>query len=271
MTGEPILRLDGVLVRRAGAALLGPIDWEVCAGERWAIIGPNGSGKTTLLQVAAGYLPRTAGRAEVLGGRLGTVDARALRRRIGLGSPSLADAIPDRLVPRDVVVAGADGSLVPWWSRPARGDLDRAAALLEQLGVSVLDERPIGTLSTGERQRVAIARALMADPELLLLDEPAAGLDLGAREELIDRLTALAAADRPVAILLVTHHVEEIPPGFDRALVLANGRSVAAGPIEDALTSRVLTEAFGIPLVVDRRAGRFTARRGAVDAAANER
>ncbi|HEY3522244.1 MAG TPA: ATP-binding cassette domain-containing protein, partial [Candidatus Limnocylindrales bacterium] len=216
MTRTPILRLEGVVVRRAGATLLGPLDWEVGTGERWAIVGPNGSGKTTLLQVAAGYLPRTAGQVEVLGGRLGGVDARALRSRIGVASPALAGAIPDRLAPLEVVVAGADGSLVPWWSRPSPADRDRAAALLDQLGVPVLDRRSIGTLSTGERQRVAIARALMSDPELLLLDEPAAGLDLGAREELIDRLTVLAGSDRPRAVVLVTHHVEEIPPGFER-------------------------------------------------------
>ena len=138
---------------------------------------------------------------------------------------------------------------------------DRAAALLGQLGVPVVYRRAIGTLSTGERQRVAIARALMSDPELLLLDEPAAGLDLGAREELLDRLTALARADRPAAIVLVTHHVEEIPAGFDRALVLSGGRRVAGGPIEEALTAGSLSAAYGLPLVVDGRDGRRFARR----------
>ncbi|HEU4672786.1 MAG TPA: ATP-binding cassette domain-containing protein [Candidatus Limnocylindrales bacterium] len=260
VTGS-ILRFAGVVVRRAGTTLLGPVDWEVCRGDRWTVVGPNGSGKTTLLQVAAGYLPRTAGRVEVLGERLGGVDARALRRRIGLASPALAGAIPDRLVPLDVVVAGADGSLVPWWSRPDADARDRAAALLGQLGVPVVYRRAIGTLSTGERQRVAIARALMSDPELLLLDEPAAGLDLGAREELLDRLTALARADRPAAIVLVTHHVEEIPAGFDRALVLSGGRRVAGGPIEEALTAGSLSAAYGLPLVVDGRDGRRFARR----------
>jgi iron complex transport system ATP-binding protein len=258
---ELVVRLAAVGVTRGRTRLLGPLDWEVRTGERWAIVGPNGSGKTTLLQVAAGYLPRSTGTVEILGEPFGRVDARALRRRIGLASPALAAAIPDRLAPLDVVVAGADGSLVPWWSNPGRRDRDRAAALLDQLGVPVVDGRAIGTLSTGERQRVAIARALMADPELLLLDEPAAGLDLGAREELIDRLAVLASAARPAALVLVTHHVEEIAPGFDRALVLSAGRAVAEGPIDEALTPRSLSAAYGLPLTIDVRDGRRFARR----------
>ncbi len=261
MSDERIVGLADVVVRRAGSTLLGPVDWEVRRGQRWAVVGPNGSGKTTLLQVVAGYLPRTSGSVEVLGGRLGASDARTLRRRIGVASPVLAAAIPDRLVPLDVVVAGADGSLVPWWSRPGAATRDRAAELLDQLGVPVLDRRPIGTLSTGERQRVAIARALMSDPDLLLLDEPAAGLDLGAREELVDRLTALAHAARPAAIVLVTHHVEEIPAGFDQALVLAGGRVVATGAIDDAITGSALSTAYGLPLAVDVHEGRRFARR----------
>jgi iron complex transport system ATP-binding protein len=260
---DTVLQFERALVRRGRSVLVGPLDWTVRAGERWVVVGPNGSGKTTLLQVAAGYLAASEGCVGVLGERLGRVDARALRRRIGVASAAIAAAIPDRLAPLDVVVSARDGALVPWWSATSAADRERAATLLHALGVPVSGERPISTLSSGERQRVAIARALMPDPELLLLDEPAAGLDLGAREDLVDRLATLAASPRPAAIVLVTHHVEEIPPGFGHALVLSRGGLVSAGAIEDALSSRWLSEAFGLPLVVDVRDGRYTARRAA--------
>src|SRR3954452_9509685 len=230
VASDPVVRLDQATVRRGRTVLAGPLDWTVRAGERWAVVGPNGSGKTTLLQLASVALLPSSGTVDVLGHRVGRTDARLLRRRIGVASAALAAAIPDRLVPVDVVVSAADGALVPWWSRPSAQELERARALLDELGVPTVDERPMATLSTGERQRVAVARALMPDPDLLLLDEPAAGLDLGAREELVDRLAALAGRSRPSAIVLVTHHVEEIPPGFGHAMVLARGRAVAAGP-----------------------------------------
>jgi iron complex transport system ATP-binding protein len=258
---DPVIRLRDVVVRRGATVLLGPLDWTVRAGERWVVVGPNGSGKTTLARVASTSLLPSSGTVEALDGRVGRTDARALRRRIGLASAALAGAIPERLVPLDVVVSAADGALVPWWSRPTPSELERARGLLALVGVATVDERPIGTLSTGERQRVAIARALMPDPDLLLLDEPAAGLDLGAREDLVDRLAALASATRPSAIVLVSHHLEEIPPGFGHALVLATGRPVAVGPIDRALTSDALSRAFGQALVVEARDGRFAARR----------
>ncbi len=261
MPTDPVLCLRDVVVRRGPAVLLGPLDWTIRAGERWAVLGPNGSGKTTLLRIASTSLLPSSGTVEVLGRPLRGTDARVLRRRIGLASAALADAIPERLVPLDVVVSAADGALVPWWSRPSGADLDRARGLLSTLGVRTVDERSIGTLSTGERQRVAIARALMPDPDLLLLDEPAAGLDLGAREDLVDRLATLATGARPAAIVLVSHHVEEIPPAFGQALVLTAGRAVSSGSIDRALTSTALSAAFGQPLVVDRRDGRFAARR----------
>jgi iron complex transport system ATP-binding protein len=261
VTADPVLRLRGALVRRAGSVLVGPLDWEVCRGERWTVLGPNGSGKTTLLQLASTALLPSAGTVDLLGARVGRTDARALRRRIGIASAAIAAAIPDRLAPLDVVVSAADGALVPWWSRPTESELARARELLVALGVPAVDERAVATLSTGERQRVAIARALMPNPDLLLLDEPAAGLDLGAREELVDRLTALASEPRPAAIVLVTHHVEEIPSGFEHALVLSGGRVVAVGLAADALSSDALSRAFELPLLVDRDAGRYSARR----------
>lgn len=261
--GEPpVLELAGVVVRRGGHSLLGPVDWRVSAGERWVLLGPNGSGKTTLLRVASTFLPPSAGRVTLLGATLGRVDARLLRRRIGYESPALSEAIDPARTALEVVVTARTGALAPWWDPVAEADEARARDLLAFMGCAHLADRPVGSLSTGERQRVQIARALMPDPDLLLLDEPLAGLDVGARELLLERLAALARGVRPLAILLVTHHLEEVPPGFDRALLLADGRPLAAGPAHQVLTSSLVSRAFGLPLVVEQTAdGRFLARR----------
>jgi iron complex transport system ATP-binding protein len=259
-----VLHLAGVEVRRSGRTILGPLDWSVRPGERWVILGPNGSGKTTLLQVASSILWPSAGAVDVLGSRLGDVDARVLRRRIGYASPALAAGIDPRLTAADIVVSARTAALAPWWDTFGPDDRRRASALLQQLGVGDLERRTFGTLSTGERQRVQIARSLMPDPDLLLLDEPAAGLDLGAREALVEALGALARLERPAAILLVTHHVEEIPPGFGHALLLRAARIVAGGAIEDAMTGASLSAAFGMPLRLETGAdGRFHARAAA--------
>ena len=255
-----VLRLAAVAVHRAGATILGPIDWTVGRGERWVLLGPNGSGKTTLLQVAATMLWPSEGAVEVLGQRIGGIDARALRRRVGYASQALAAAIPSELTPLEVVVSAREAALAPWWHRFGTDDLDRAAGLLDRLGVGPLAGRRFSTLSTGERQRVQIARALMPDPDLLLLDEPAAGLDLGARERLVATLEDLAGDARPAGIVLVTHHVEEIPRGFDHALLLRGGRAVASGPIVEALTAETLGTAFDERLRLHRGDGRFHAR-----------
>lgn len=260
-TPRPVIELDGVEVRRGSTRLLGPLDWRVASGERWVVVGPNGSGKTTLLRIVSTYLWPSAGRVAVLGETIGATDARELRRRIGYASPALAGEIPPELTARDVVVTARHAALGPWWHEYTRDDLARADGLLERLGCGGLADRTFGTLSSGERGRVQIARALMTQPELLLLDEPAAALDLGARETLLDALEGLAADATLVAIALVTHHLEEIPPGFDRALVLAGGRVVAAGPIEEALGADALSAAFETALLVDRAGGRFHARR----------
>lgn len=260
-TELPVLALEGVVVRRGATQMLGPLDWHVSRGERWVVIGPNGSGKTTLLQVASTYLWPTHGRVAVLGSTIGAVDARELRRRIGYASPALAAGLPPDLSALDVVVTARHAALGPWWHAYTDADRARAADLLERLGCGPLAARAFGTLSSGERQRVQIARALMSAPDLLLLDEPASTLDLGAREALIDRLAALAEDGALGAVVLVTHHVEEIPPGFDHGLVLRGGRAVACGPLQDALSSGALTEAYDLPLRVDHDAGRFRARR----------
>jgi iron complex transport system ATP-binding protein len=257
---DTIVCLKAVTVRRDGAALLSEIDWTVTAGQRWVVLGPNGAGKTTLLLTAAGRLFPTGGTVDLFGARVGAVDMRELRYRIGLVSPALTETPPADERVLDAVLTAA-------WSVLGRGheryddvDLLRAAELLRQFGCAPLVGRRYGTLSEGERKRVAIARAVMTDPELLLLDEPAAGLDLGAREALLRRLTRFAADPTAPAMVLVSHHVEEIPAGVTHALLLRGGRVVAAGPVTETLTAGPLSECFGIPLDVSATAGRYTAR-----------
>src|SRR5512140_2298822 len=208
----PVLELAGVGVRRGSAWLLAEASLAVLPAQRWVVVGPNGAGKTTLLAVASTSLFPTVGRVRVLGAQIGRVDARSLRPRIGLISAALSERFDPRLRAREVVVTARTGSLAPWWDTYAAGDEVRALALLARVGVGQLAERSFGTLSTGERQRVLLARTLMPDPDLVLADEPAAGLDLRAREELVDALALLASGTRPRGIVLVTHHLEEIPP-----------------------------------------------------------
>ncbi|MFB9730551.1 ABC transporter ATP-binding protein [Ornithinimicrobium kibberense] len=255
-----VLEFAGVGVRRGTTDLLRDVDWSIEEGERWVVIGPNGAGKTTLLQLAAARMHPTTGVAGVLGEVLGTVDVFELRPRIGVSSAAVADRIPDEERVSDVVVTAAYGVLGRWREEYDAADEQRAAELLEALGVAHLSRRRFGTLSEGERKRVQIARALMTDPELMLLDEPAAGLDLRGREDLVGRLSLLAEDLEAPAMVLVTHHVEEIPPGFTDILMLRDGGVVAAGPIEVTLTAENLSATFGIPLVVDRHGRRWSAR-----------
>jgi iron complex transport system ATP-binding protein len=255
-----VLHFSQVSVLRDGATLIDRLDWDVAEGERWVVLGPNGAGKTTLLQLASAHLHPSRGSAEILGETLGAVDVFELRPRIGLSSAALAERLPGREKVRDVVLTASYAMVGRW--REVYEDLDagRADELLTALGVAHLADRRYGTLSEGERKRVQIARALMTDPELMLLDEPAAGLDLGGREDLVRRLGLIAQdADAP-ALVLVTHHVEEIPVGFTHALLLRNGRVVSAGPIAAALTTATLVDCFGIDLELSRTGDRWTAR-----------
>ncbi|CAM3216064.1 ABC transporter ATP-binding protein [Stackebrandtia soli] len=259
-SSDLVIDAAGIVVRRGPATLLAGVDWQVELDERWVILGPNGAGKTTLLKLAAGRLHPSAGVMRVLDERLGRVDVFELRPRIGLSTAALAEEIPADEKVIDVVRTAAWGLVGSWHERYDDIDDARARDLLARFGVDGLAERTYRTLSEGERKRVQIARALMTDPELLLLDEPAAGLDLGAREILVGMLAELAAdADAP-ALVMVTHHVEEIPPGFTHAMVMSGGGVVAAGLIDDVLTSDNLSRAFGIPLILERRGDRFTAR-----------
>lgn len=263
-----IVGVRGLIVRRAGRTILGPLDWQVHAGERWVVLGPNGSGKTTLLSVVGLTLWPTAGVVEILGSRYGKVDARDLRRRIGAAGSAVEAVLREDLRPVELVMTARNAATEPWWHEYSDADRARARAVLGRVGMTSGAEQPFGTLSAGERRRVSIARALMPDPDLLLLDEPAASLDLAARETLLADLTALAADPRPAGIVLVSHHLEEVPPGFDHALVLAAGRVVAAGPADRVLTSEVLSEAYGMPLLVEWRDGRAWARRDGAAASA---
>jgi iron complex transport system ATP-binding protein len=255
-----VLHLSGVSVVRDGATLLDAVDWDVAEGERWVVLGPNGAGKTTLLQLASANLHPSRGRAVVLEETLGAVDVFELRPRIGLSSAALAERLPPRETVRDVVVTASYAVVGRWREHYDQLDARRADELLSALGVSHLRDRRFGTLSEGERKRVQIARALMTDPELMLLDEPAAGLDLGGREDLVRRLGLIAADPAAPALVLVTHHVEEIPPGFTHVLLLRGGRVVAAGPLTATLTSPSLTATFGLPLEVERAGSRWSAR-----------
>jgi iron complex transport system ATP-binding protein len=255
-----VIAVDRATVSRGGANLLHDVSWRVELDERWVVLGPNGAGKTTLLNLASARVHPTTGTVHILGEKLGRVDTAELRTRIGLSTAALHDRIPADERVQDVVVTASWGVVGRFRESYDGMDSARAVALLHQLGVGALAERPYGTLSEGERKRVQIARALMTDPELLLLDEPAAGLDLGGREDLVRRLTDLAADPDAPALVLVTHHVEEIPPGFSHALLLREGGVVAQGLIGATITSDHLSRTFGAPLRVGYDDGRFTAR-----------
>ncbi|MFV1364250.1 ABC transporter ATP-binding protein [Mycolicibacterium elephantis] len=260
---DPDLLIDfaEVSLRRGGQVLVGPITWSVELDERWVIVGPNGAGKTSLLRIAAAMEHPSSGTAYVLGERLGRVDTIELRSRIGLSSSALAQRVPEGELVRDLVVSAGYSVMGRWRERYDEVDYHQAIDILESVGAEHLAERTYGTLSEGERKRVLIARSMMTDPELLLLDEPAAGLDLGGREELVARLADLAADPDAPALVLVTHHVEEIPPGFTHCLILAEGQEVASGLLPEVLTAENLSAAFGQSIAVDVIDGRYFARR----------
>jgi len=257
---DEVLRLRGVGVRYDKSMLLRDIDWTVRSDESWVVIGPNGAGKTTLLQVAAALLTPTEGTAEILGEPLEGADLQDLRTRIGFASAAVADHVPAAEKVIDLVLTASYGILGRNAEDYDSFDVTRAVELLDALGCAHLIRRKFATLSEGERKRVQIARAMMPDPELLLLDEPAAGLDLGGREDLLRRISQLAADPQAPMIILVTHHVEEVPEGFTHAMLLRKGAVLAAGPVLDVFTERNLSKCFGVPLLVERRAARWTAR-----------
>ena len=257
---DEVLRLRGVAVSYDRSMLLRDVDWIVRSNESWVVIGPNGAGKTTLLQVAAAMLAPTTGAVEILGESLETADLVDLRTRIGLASVAVADRVPPTEKVIDLVLTASYGILGRAAETYDSFDLTRAVELLDAMGCAHLIRRRFVTLSESERKRVQIARALMADPELLLLDEPAAGLDLGGREDLLRRISGLAGDPRAPLMVMVTHHVEEVPAGFTHAMLLRRGAVLAAGPVHEVFTERNLSRCFGLPLRVARHGGRWSAQ-----------
>jgi iron complex transport system ATP-binding protein len=254
------LVLDDIHLRLGATDVLRGVSLRVDAGDRWVVLGANGAGKTTLLRIAALYQHPSSGTVDVLGHRLGHVDVRELRERIAFSSPAIAAKLEPSMTATEVVMTAKYAALAPWWHRYDDADRERAVALLDRFACGFLADHSFSTLSAGERQRVLLARALMREPGLILLDEPTAGLDIGGREQLLGDLSALASGRDAAPVVLVTHHLEEIPPAFTHALVLRNGETIASGAITDTLTDTVLTECFGVPLRVEHADARFTAR-----------
>ncbi|TFD76686.1 ABC transporter ATP-binding protein [Cryobacterium fucosi] len=255
-----VLHFTDVSVVRAGTTILDSVNWSVEDNQRWVILGPNGAGKTTLLQIAAALIHPSSGRAEVLEEPIGGTDLFELRPRIGFASTAMARKVPANEKVLDVVMTAAYSVTGRWNEEYETIDERRAQRVLAEWRLDHLADRKFGTLSDGEQKRVQIARSIMTDPEVLLLDEPAASLDLGAREELLRLLGGFASEPKSPAIIMVTHHVEEIPVGFTHALLLSGGGVVSAGPLSEALTAEALTEAFGLPIELRETDGRFTAR-----------
>ena len=255
-----VLSLQNVSVRKGDRTILGPLNWEVHTGERWVILGPNGAGKTTVLQMCATLAHPTIGTVSILGEQLGKVDVFELRNRVGFTSSAMIDLLPPEEKVINVVLTAAYAMLERWQEIYDLWDESRAKALLTTFGVRELGERTFGTLSEGEKKRVQIARAIMSDPELLLLDEPAAGLDLGGREDILRRISQFAAEPTAPATVIVTHHIEEIPAGTTHVLLLKNGLVVRQGLIRDNLTSDSLSEIYGIPILLEMNHGRYFAQ-----------
>lgn len=256
---QPLISLDDVTVLRSGTAVLSKVSWQVMPGERWVVIGPNGAGKTTLLAILSSYLFPTLGRAEILGSKLGQVDTSELKTRIGVASSSTLDLIPGDEKVSDLILSSAYAVFGRWIEEYDLWDESRSSALLHAFGIRELANRSFATLSEGERKRVTIARALMPDPELLLLDEPAAGLDLGGREDLLNRLALFASDPSSPATIMVTHHLEEIPVSTTHLLILKSGSVFAQGEISQVLTSENLSALYGSEIQLEVRNGRYFA------------
>jgi len=252
MSSNTVLELRDVSVRRGQKTILGPISFSISEGERWVVLGPNGAGKSTLLQILATRIFPTQGTVTVLDKQMGKVDLWELRTRIGICGTLISEDIPYE--EKAYAVLGRWNEAYDLW------DESRAVALLTTFGVREMADRSYGTLSDGEKKRVQISRALMADPELLLLDEPTAGLDLGGREDLLKRFSLFASDPAAPASILVTHHIEEIPVGTTHALILKDGAIAVSGPIDQVITSEHMSAVFELPMEVRYEGFRFFAR-----------
>ena len=260
MASQTVLALENACVMRDGKQILGPINFRISAGERWVILGPNGAGKSTLLGVLAARIFPSKGSVFLLDQQVGRVDLSELRTRIGLASPSLEAMVDIDEIVKDFVLTAAYAIIGRWNENYDLWDESRAVALLTTFGVRELGDRRFSTLSSGEKKRVLISRALMADPELLLLDEPAAGLDVGGREDLLKRFAQFSEDPTAPASVLVTHHIEEIPVGTTHAILLKDGKIAVSGPVESVITSEHVSAVFGIPISVTHESSRFFAR-----------
>ena len=259
MTMTTVASLYNVRFVRDGRAILSDISWTIDQSERWVIVGPNGAGKTTLLGMLASFVQPSRGSVIVLGEQLGKTDVFELRPRVGFASSDMARRIPDNESVTDAVLTAAWGVTGRWQEAYEDIDVRRATRVLSEWRLDHLASHFVGTLSDGERKRVQIARAVMTDPELLLLDEPAGSLDVGAREDVIEMLDHFSSEPTSPAMVMVTHHVEEIPAGFTHLLVLQEGKIIAKGPITETLTGEVMSEAFGRPLSITHNNGRYQA------------
>lgn len=259
IVNRTLLRLDDVEVQRSGSTILGPLSWEVTDGQRWVVLGANGAGKTTLLQLLAAQIHPSRGVVEILGERMGATDVFELRPRIGFSSSAMIDQLPADEKVIDIVLTAAYGFAGRWLESYDLWDESRAKALLTIFGVRELGDRSFGTLSEGEKKRVQISRSLMADPELLLLDEPAAGLDLGGREDILTRISQYTREENAPATIIVTHHLEEIPTGTTHILMLKAGKIAFSGEIAEVLTAESLSQVFGIHVELQIQNGRYFA------------
>lgn len=255
-----VVDFSSLTVSRNGRPILSDIDWSVAANQRWAIIGPNGAGKTTLLRVAAAQIQPSSGQAEILGKTLGEVNVFELRTRIGFASNALTDHIPNSEKVLDAVMTASYGITGRWTEAYEELDVRRAKRVLAEWGLAELEDRAFGTLSDGEKKRVQIARSVMTDPELMLMDEPVASLDMAAREQTVKLLSEYAKSPTAPAMVVVTHHIEEIPAGFTHALLLREGKVHSQGTIHEVLTSENISDCFEYPMVVLNKEGRFSAR-----------
>jgi iron complex transport system ATP-binding protein len=259
---DPVVEIDDVTVRTPEKkSLIRNVTWRVLPGERWVVLGPNGAGKTTLLSVVGAERHPSGGSARVLSETFGRTDMRALRMRIGRVDP--AARMLDWLMPQEAVLTGLRNSIWPKWEDWSLTDYERAQMLLDMVGCGSFGEREIKTLSHGERQRIRIARALIAEPELLLLDEPATGLDFPAREALLASLASMTLARPQLPTIMVSHHLEDLPTSVTHVLLLKDGAVLAQGPVEELLTSELISECFGFPIDVHSWDGRWTARAAA--------
>ncbi|MGB3413122.1 MAG: ABC transporter ATP-binding protein [Microbacteriaceae bacterium] len=255
-----VLSLENVSLVRNGNSILDSVNFTVAPNDRWVVLGPNGAGKTSILRLASTTLHPTAGKVTILDQKLGKSDVFEVRSRVGMVSSAVARAIPEQETALDVVVTAAFAVTGRWREEYEHLDFDRAKQIMAQWQVEHLSERKFGSLSDGERKRVLISRALMTDPEMLLLDEPAASLDLGSREHLIRLLSTFASSPIAPAMVMVTHHVEEIPPGFTHALLLKDGKVLAQGELDSVVTAENLSSLYDLPILLDSSQGRFSAR-----------